>query len=149
MRVTKRLMTATLAVALIAVLPGTALASDEARGDAPVVDRVSDKPSDRPSDKPTDRPSDKSSDRPADRPTDRPSDKPIDRCVQRLVDKRCVDDKPKDRPVDRCLTVAEHDRRCIDDHHPHDFNVRKLIWRLIKAHEWEKLIRLLHWLGWL
>ena len=144
MRARNRFITDTLAVALIAVLPGTALAEEGTRGDTAAIDEVTD----RPVDKPVDRPSDKPTDRPTDKPSDHPTDTPTDRCIQRLIDRPCVDDKPTDRPTDRCLTAADHPRRCIDDHHPHDFNVRKLIWCLIKAHEWEKLIRLLHWLGW-
>ena len=142
MRARNRFIAVAMAAALMALLPGTALADGERDGTTSRPhDRVSDKPIDRPTDEPTERPSDK--------PTDRPSDKPTDRCVQRVVDRRCVDDKPKDRPIDRCRLVAENDRRCVTDHPPHDINIRKLIWRLIHAHEWEKLIRLLHWLGWL
>lgn len=123
MRSRKGLITASLALAMITSLPVAALADE--RGTDAVTERVTDKPADRPADKPT------------------------DRCLQRLTDRGCVDHRPSDHPVDRCLAVAENDRRCLDDHRPHDFNVRKLIWRLIHAHEWEKLIRLLHWLGWL
>jgi len=149
MRAGKRLIFATMAVGLIAALPGSALAQDRAETDVVATDHISDRPVDRPSDKrtewATDRPVDKSFDRPADRPTD----KPTDRCVQSVTDRPCVDEKPTDRPTDRCLSSADHPSRCIDDHHHHDINVRKLIWRLINAHEWEKLVRLLHWLGWL
>lgn len=149
MRPRKRLLIATLAAGMIAALPGTALGQDRAESDVTVTDRVSDSPIDRPIDRPTEKPSDLPSDKPTDRPTERPTDNPIDRCLETLTDRRCVDDKPTDRPVDRCLTAADHLKRCVDDHHPHDINVRQLIWRLIKAHEWEKLVRLLHWLGWL
>ena len=145
MRPKKRLLIATLAAGLIAALPGTALGQDRAESDVTVTDRVSDSPIDRPIDRPTEKPSDL----PSDKPTDRPTDKPIDRCLQPHTDRRCVDDKPTDRPVDRCLAAADHPRRCVDHHHPHDINVRQLIWRLINAHEWEKLVRLFHWLGWL
>ena len=152
MRARKRLITAMMAIALIAVLPGTALADDDTRGDAAPVEVESD------------RPADKVTDQPSDRPSDKPTDRPTDRCVQVAVDRRCVDDIPNDRcltaaeidrrcidvqPTDRCVVDAVNDRRCVDDHRPHDINIRKLIWRLIHAHEWEKLVRLLHWLGWL
>ncbi len=133
MRARKRLIIATLAVGLMAALPGTALAEDATRGETVTRDHLGERPLDRPVDRPTDK------------PIDRPTDQPTDRCIQRLTDRPCVDD----RPTDRCLTAADHPRRCIEDERPHDFNVRKLIWRLIKAHEWEKLVRLLHWLGWL
>ena len=149
MRARKRLIIATLAVGLTAALPGTALAQERTETDVVATGHVSDRPVDKPSDKPTDRPIDRPVDKPSDRPTDRPTDKPTDRCVQSVTDRLCVDDKPTDRPTDRCLASADHPRRCIDDRHPHDFNVRQLIWRLINAHEWEKLVRLLHWLGWL
>ena len=131
MRSRKRLITAFLALTMIMSLQVGAMADD--RGAEAVAERVTDKPVERV----------------ADKPADRPADKPTDRCLQHLTDRRCVDDRPSDRPIDRCLAVAENDRRCLDDHRPHDFNVRKLIWRLIQAHEWEKLKRLLHWLGWL
>ncbi len=144
MRASKRLMIAMLAVGLIAILPGTALAEEGTRGDAIATDHVTD----RHVDKPVDRPTDKPTDRPTDKPVDRPTDKPVDRCDQRLTDRRCVDDTPIDHPTDRCLAVTDHARRCIDDEHPHDLNIRQLIWRLINAHEWEKLVRLFHWLGW-
>ena len=146
MRARNRFIAVAMAAALMALLPGTALAEGE-RDDA--ASATHDRPTDRAIDRPTDKPTDRPSDRPSDKPTDKPTDRPTDRCIQRLIDRRCVDDKPKDRPIDRCLAVAENDRRCVTDHPPHDINIRKLIWRLIHAHEWEKLIRLLHWLGWL
>lgn len=59
-------------------------------------------------------------------------------------------DREVDRPIDRCHPrIVDNFRRCLNDRWPHDLDIRHLIWRLIKAHEWEKLIRLLHWLGWL
>ena len=64
------------------------------------------------------------------------ADRPTDRCLAiDLVSDVCCLDRPSDpRP---CNTV---DR-------PHDINYRLAIIRLIKAHEWEKLLRLLHFLG--
>jgi hypothetical protein len=88
-------------------------------------------------------------DRPAHRPsTDSPRSEP-DRCETRLEDnpRRCIQgDDTETRPIHRCLRFADNPRRClhIDDSHP--VNVRHLIWRLIKAHEWGLLHRLLHWL---
>lgn len=87
---------------------------------------------------------------------DRPADQKVDRVRERLTDRRPVLDRRSDRidepevdgPIDRCR-IVDNPRRCLDDERPHDINVRHLIWRLIKAHEWEKLVRLLHWLGWL
>ena len=73
---------------------------------------------------------------------DQPTDRGVDRCIQKRVDTRCV----TDHEVDKCHHFADNDRRCID-HRPHDLNLRKLIWRLIHAHEWEKLFRLLLRLG--
>ena len=81
MRARKRLTIATLAVALIAVLPGTALAEDDTRSDNAQVDTVSDHPSDRAKD----------------RPSDKPSDRKTDRCLQRAVDPRCVSFDPQQR----------------------------------------------------
>jgi hypothetical protein len=141
MQATKRLIIATMAVGLIAALPGTALAEDGTRGDAVATDQVTDRPVDNPTDHPTDKATD--------RPTDKPTNRPTDRCIQRLIDRACVDDRPTEPPTDRCLTATDHPTWCVDDHRPHDLNVRQLIWRLINAHEWEKLIRLFHWLGWL
>ncbi|MGI9610525.1 MAG: hypothetical protein ACR2NL_09570 [Acidimicrobiia bacterium] len=84
---------------------------------------------------------DGSSARPADKVTDRPSGKPSDR----------VTDRPTDRRVDRCheLVTDQLRRDCITDKRPHDLNIRQLIYRLIHAGEWAKLVRLLHWLGWI
>ena len=135
MQTRNRIVTMALAAALVSALPGLALAGDEDVTDTSTRDRV------------TDQPTDEVIDRPTDVVTDRPSDRPTDRCRQSLVDRQCVSDHPTDRPLDRCLLVTDGPRRCIDDHHPHDVNYRKLIWRLIHAHEWKKLVRLLHALG--
>ena len=137
------MVTVALTAALIAALPGSALAADGEFTDVPVRDDVTDRATDEVIDLPTD----VVTDRPTDVVTDRPTDTPNDRCRQKLVDRRCVSDRPTDRPVDRCLLTTDHPRPCIDDHRPHDLNYRKLIWRLIHAHEWEKLVRLLHALG--
>ena len=143
MQTRNRMVTVALTAALIAALPGSALAADGEVTDVAVRDNVTD----RPTDEVIDRPTDVVTDRPTDVVTDRPTDTPNDRCRQKLVDRRCVSDRPTDRPVDRCLLTADHPRPCIDDHRPDDLNYRKLIWRLIHAHEWEKLVRLLHALG--
>ncbi|MCI0426250.1 MAG: hypothetical protein L0Z49_00610 [Actinobacteria bacterium] len=123
-------------LSMLGILPGVALAADRAGDNTATVSTRIDVEVEN-----TDRPD------VTDRTDDRP-DVTTDRCVQRLVDRRCPDDTRPDRPVDRCRLLADLDRRCLDDRHPH-VNVRALIWRLIQAHEWEKLIRLLHWLGWL
>ena len=127
MRATNRFVTATLTLALVASAPSAVLAQE----DAPIRDTATDTAPDPVTERVTDEVTD--------RPTDRITDKVTDR----------VTDRPTDRPIDRCLTSADNQRRCLDDHHPHDLNVRQLIWRLINAHEWQKLFRLLHWLGWL
>ena len=49
--------------------------------------------------------------------------------------------------VDRCRVTDVVTDRCHAVDRPHDINYRTLIIRLIKAHEWEKLLRLLHLLG--
>ena len=93
---------------------------------------------------------DQVTDRPADRHVDQVRDPVRDR--QPVLDRRTdrVIDREVDRPIDRCHPrIADNLRRCLHDEWPHDINVRHLIWRLINAHEWEKLVRLLHWLGWL
>lgn len=101
---------------------------------------------------------DREAERPADVVTDRPVEVETDRTPDSATDLRPASDhRPDrlidgevDRPIDRCHPrIVDHPRRCVHDERPHDFNVRHLIWRLIKAHEWEKLVRLLHWLGWL
>ena len=118
-----------------------------------VTDRTTDKATDRTTDKATDRTTDKVTDRTTDKVTDRITDKVTDRITDKVTD-RITDrptDKITDRPTDRCdyrRFAATHDR-CVDDHRAHDFNVRELIYRLIHAGEWEKLVRLLHWLGWI
>ena len=135
MQTRNRMVTVALTPALIAALSGSALAADGEVTDVAVRDDV------------TDRATDEVIDLPTDVVTDRPTDTPNDRCRQKLVDRRCVSDRPTDRPVDRCPLTTDHPRPCIDDHRPNDLNYRKLIWRLIHAHEWEKLVRLLHALG--
>lgn len=70
---------------------------------------------------------------------------------RRGTDRRVTDRsdrvRPTDeRPVRRCARVADNPRRCVDDH-PTDITYRHLLWRLFKAHEWKKLIRLLEHLG--
>jgi len=89
---------------------------------------------------------------------DRPVDQSVDRVREPKTDRRKVLDRQDDRiiehevdrPIDRCHPrLVDNPRRCLDHERPHDINIRQLIWRLIKAHEWEKLVRLLHWLGWL
>lgn len=76
-------------------------------------------------------------DRPRDRITDRIRDRADVRCVDRVVDRhRCC----PDRPVD-----YELPEWCRDHEPPEtDVNIRQLIWRLIHAGEWGKLVRLLH-----
>lgn len=90
--------------------------------------------------------------------SDRLDDQEVDRVRATRTDHRPAVDRPSDRiierevdrPIDRCHPrIVDNLRRCLDDERPHDINVRHLIWRLIKAHEWEKLLRLLQWLGWL
>ncbi len=92
--------------------------------------------------------SDRTDVRRPDRVTDRVADRVSDRVVDRITDHRRCDRRDvrveaccPDRPVDR---IPE---RCLDDERPHDVNVRQLIWRLIKAQQWEKLWQLLHRLG--
>lgn len=116
----RNLFVALLAMAMLAIFPLTAMAEDG--GSDVVVDHTVDQAEPVDEVKPTDRPSDK------------PSDKPV------------RDVKETDKVRDRCL-LTDNPRRCLHDDRPHDFDIRHLIWRLIKAHEWEKLIRLLHWLG--
>lgn len=80
---------------------------------------------------------------------DRDLEETSDRCSRHSVDdpRRCLDRAPE---PDRCHPrLVDNPRRCIDHGPPHDIDIRHLIWRLINAHEWEKLVRLLHHLGWL
>ncbi len=149
-----RLSVATLALGMVATMPAVALTDEtdgalDRTGTDQATDHVSDFVSDRSSDQIVDQIDDRSRDRAMDvRPvTDLPTDRRIDREVDRVTDRRI--DREVDRVTDRCHPRVTDNRRCLDDHRPHDFNLRHLIWRLIKAHEWEKLIRLLHWLGWL
>ena len=121
-----------LAVALLLAFPSAALAGetdgrDAAVRDVPVTDEVV---------------------------TDAATEKPTDVARQDPVTDVAPDritDRPTDRVTDHCRKHVHGDLRphCVDDRHPHDFNVRKLILRLIHAGEWEKLVRLLHWLGWI
>ena len=139
MRARNRLVSATLTLALVASAPLAVLADEDAPTRDAVKDSVTDQVTDRITEKVTDRPSDRIRDRRTDKVTDRPHDRPGDR----------VTDRPIDRPIDRCHIRADNQRRCLDDQHPHDIDVRHLIWRLIQAHEWQKLFRLLKSLGWL
>ena len=120
-----RIAGAAMATALVLTFPASALADDAAR-DAPITDEAV-----------TDRPADPVTDKVSDRPTDKVADRPTDKLTDRVTD-HC-----------RKHTHGDHRPHCIDDRHPHDFNVRKLILRLVHAGEWEKLVRLLHWLGWI
>jgi hypothetical protein len=139
MRRRNRLVSAILTLALVVSAPLAVLAGEDAPTRDAVTDRATDHATDRITDKVTDRITDKVTDRPTDHPTDRPTDRVTDRRI----------DRPTDRPIDRCLDSVDNQRRCLNDHHPHDFNVHQLIRRLINAHEWQKLVRLLNWLGWL
>lgn len=121
-----------MAAMVIAVLliPGAVAAQDH------VTDRATDELSvtggvgDSTADGVVDRQQNRVADRPVDRVTDRARDRLSDRCAEfdRLSDV-CCPDRSVDRITDRC---------------PDHLNVRHLIWRLIKAQEWEKLFRLLH-----
>ena len=84
------------------------------------------------------------SDRVSDTPrvADQVTEIATDRATGRVTDR--VTDIVTDRY--RCRDAVT-DRRCLDDRHPHDVNLRALIHRLINAGEWEKLFRLLHRLG--
>lgn len=60
-----------------------------------------------------------------------------------------VDHPARDRVVDRCRpNIVDNRGACPHDEVRHDVDIRHLIWRLINAHEWTKLLRLLHRLGW-
>ena len=140
MRTGVRWSVATLALTMVAIMPLTAMAEDGSR-DRVETDRVSDQPIDVADDRVADKVVDKARDRVDDNERDvRPvTDVRPDRQI----------DREADRVTDRCHPrIVDNVRRCLHDDRPHDFNIRHLIWRLIKAHEWEKLIRLLHWLGW-
>lgn len=121
----RKIAGAAIAAALVFAVSSSALAEDTVT-DAPVTDRAV---TDRPTDSVTDKPTDKAVDAPTDKVTDRPTDRVTDHC--------------------RMHSHGDLGRHCIDDRHPHDFNIRALINRLIHAGEWEKLVRLLHWLGWI
>jgi hypothetical protein len=74
---------------------------------------------------------------------ERPTDTTVTTPTRPTVDRPPASDQ---RPTvrDRCA-VDPQPRRCPD--RPDEFNVRQLIWRLIKAGEWRKLFHLLHRLG--
>ncbi len=80
---------------------------------------------------------------------DRPGDRLPDRLHDRVVDRQV--DRVSDHVTDRChiRRFALTNDRCIDDHFPRDISIRKLIYRLVHAGEWNKLLRLLHYLGWI
>ena len=127
MKLMRGLVATALALAMLTSLPVAAVAEDRDR--APVANRV------------VDELEGKQADVVADRATDRPAREPSDRPA----------DRPGDGLTDHCDTLADtsaDDRRCRGESQV-DINVRKLIWRLIHAHEWEKLLRLLLGLGWL
>lgn len=166
-----RLMTMALVITMFTLLAGTAYGDDGGRSDRETadgavdtgavsvldrsVDGATDPRADRPSDRSVDKVTDHTDVRPSDRTdrevTDRPRVRPTDGCALSTSDnaRPCVVDRTTDRITDRCAQIAENPRRCVDHQLPRDLNIRKLIWRLIQAHEWEKLVRLLHWLGWL
>lgn len=141
----KRLMATALTVVMVAALPLAATATEDRAVDRgiDVVERdraQRDSVTDRPV---TDR-------RVTDRPvTDRPvTDRPItDRPV---TDRRpdVTDVRGDVTDLRRCVHLVDQPRRCVDGMDDIQ-NVRHLIWRLINAHEWKKLVRLLHALGWL
>lgn len=139
MRARSRLATAALTVVFVAVTPLAALGGERNLQLTDAAGLTTDVP-DRPAI--TDRPTDRITDRPSEGVTDRPNDKPGDRPSDRVVD------RPNDRPVKRCVELADNPRRCLHDEVTDHINIRQLIWRLIHAHEWKKLIRLLHYLGW-
>lgn len=138
-----RLSVATLAMAMVATMPLAALATErDTVRDHTKVDQVEDRVSDVPVERPPDRVVDQRDERVQDRATD----------VRPVTDQRPDGqiDREVDRITDRCHPrIVDNVRRCLHDDRPHDLNIRHLIWRLIKAHEWQKLFRLLHWLGWL
>ena len=133
----RRVAAGGLALAMLLAFPATAMAersAEEAAIGEGVTDRETDRTrdateADKPDDRPVDEVSDRTSDVPADRITERPTDRRVDRCHLSRTDRLPLD--------------------CIDDDRPHDLNIRHLIDRLIHAGEWVKLVRLLHWLGWI
>ena len=135
MRKTNRVITAITSVALLAVMPLSAAASEVEVSISADVVVESDQSTDAHTDRPADREVDKETDRPSDREVDKETDRPSDQ----------VDETDEVRH--RCL-LTDNPRRCLHDR-AHDFDIRHLIWRLIKAHDWEKLLRLFHWLGWI
>lgn len=133
----RRVAAGGLTLAMLLAFSATAMAERSA-DEAAIGEGVTDRETDRTlnatkADRPNDRPVDEVSDRPSDRPTDR------------------ITDHPTDRRVDRChlLRTDRLPLDCIDDDRPRDLNIRHLIYRLIHAGEWAKLVRLLHWLGWI
>ena len=111
------------------LVPGAVAAQERADDRASDSQEVVDVATDNSSDRVTDiRPV-------TDRARDRLTDRPSDRCRPADFDRRvCCPDRPVDDRPDRCR----------DGERPHDVNLRQLIWRLIEAHEWEKLFQLLH-----
>ncbi len=76
-------------------------------------------------------------DRTRDRITDRIRDRADVRCVDRVTDRiRCCPDRPVDYELPEWCRHHEPPET--------DVNIRQLIWRLIHAGEWGKLVRLLH-----
>ena len=136
MQARNRIVAGMIVASLVVAIPMSAFADDR---------RPSDGATARPVEVATDRPVDVVRDHSVSRVTDRPGDRVIDRPLDRPTD------EITDRPVDRCdhrRFAAAHER-CVDDHRDHDLNIRELIYRLIHAGEWAKLMRLLHWLGWI
>ncbi len=131
-----RLVAGILAAALMIAFPLSATADGGGFGDQ-VSDRRPDTNVDQSPDVVRDVRFDAVADRPGDKVVDRPSHRPTDRIT--------------DGPIDRCdvRRFAATHPDCVTDHPSHDFSIRKLIYRLIKAGEWAKLVRLLHWLGWI
>ena len=79
---------------------------------------------------------------------DLPTDRTTDVAVTDTVPVDTVSDAATDRPTDRCHQTDIPNDRCPTIDRPHDgVSYRALIIRLIKAHEWQKLLRLLHFLG--
>ncbi|MGD2101186.1 MAG: hypothetical protein PVG83_03050 [Acidimicrobiia bacterium] len=136
----RKIVVVGLAVALATVIPLAALADDgargdEARGSSPATVEVDADPEVK---------ADK-------RVTTQKTRTDRNLTDQRISDRRVSDRSDRvlptdERPVRRCARLADNPRRCVDDH-PTDIDYRHLLWRLFKAHEWEKLIRLLEHLG--
>ena len=119
-----------LVVALFASFPLSAVAGD----------RVSDRPSDRENQQPEEEVA--RDEAPAIAVTD------LKVTDQKVTDRPTDEVRPTDhRPLDRCLHHADNPRRCVDHVTDDPINVRHLLWRLFRAQEWEKLVRLLIRLG--